>query len=101
MTDVLSVLCSVAPPPKTKDSRRQNGVKEDLFGSIPFNPTPTLNIKNDFKDPFEMGEFGASTQMSNPSQQELENAIGLLDKRLLEMKVVPPSVLNVTNVPLL
>ncbi|XP_032672014.1 PTB domain-containing engulfment adapter protein 1-like [Odontomachus brunneus] len=76
----------LAPPPKTKDSRRQNGVKEDLFGSIPFNPTPTLNIKNDFKDPFEMGEFGASTVMSNTSQQELENAIGLLDKRLLEMK---------------
>ncbi|XP_029175908.1 PTB domain-containing engulfment adapter protein 1-like isoform X2 [Nylanderia fulva] len=77
---------NVAPPPKTKDSRRQNGVKEDLFGSIPFNPTPTLNIKNEFKDPFEMGEFGASTMTANPSQQELENAIGLLDKRLLEMK---------------
>ncbi|KMQ93012.1 ptb domain-containing adapter protein ced-6-like protein [Lasius niger] len=76
----------LAPPPKTKDSRRQNGVKEDLFGSIPFNPTPTLNMKNEFKDPFEMGEFGASTMTSNPSQQELENAIGLLDKRLLEMK---------------
>ncbi|EZA50710.1 hypothetical protein DMN91_000139 [Ooceraea biroi] len=76
----------LAPPPKTKDSRRQNGVKEDLFGSIPFNPTPTLNMKNDFNDPFEMGEFGASTVTSNPSQQELENAIGLLDKRLLEMK---------------
>lgn len=76
----------LAPPPKTKDSRRQNGLKEDLFGSIPFNPTPTLNIKSDFKDPFEMGEFGASTVPSNPSQQELENAIGLLDKRLLEMK---------------
>lgn len=78
----------MAPPPKTKDSRRQNGLKEDLFGSIPFNPTPTLNIKSDFKDPFEMGEFGASTVPSNPSQQELENAIGLLDKRLLEMKVI-------------
>ncbi|KAG5305791.1 CED6 protein, partial [Pseudoatta argentina] len=76
----------LAPPPKTKDSRRQNGVKEDLFGSIPFNPTPTLNMKNEFKDPFEMGEFGASTMTSNPSQQELENAIGLLDKKLLEMK---------------
>lgn len=34
-----------------------------------------------------MGEFGASTMTSNPSQQELENAIGLLDKKLLEMKV--------------
>ncbi|XP_067212926.1 PTB domain-containing engulfment adapter protein 1 [Linepithema humile] len=75
----------LAPPPKTKDSRRQNGLKEDLFGSIPFNPTPTLNMKNECNDPFEMGEFGAST-VTNPSQQELENAIGLLDKRLLEMK---------------
>lgn len=76
----------LAPPPKAKDSRRQNGVKEDLFGSIPFNPTPSINTKADFNDPFEMGEFGASNAISSPSQQELENAIGLLDKRLLEMK---------------
>ncbi|XP_076757795.1 PTB domain-containing engulfment adapter protein 1 [Xylocopa sonorina] len=76
----------LAPPPKAKDSRRQNGVKEDLFGSIPFNPTPSVNAKNEFNDPFEMGEFGGTTPISNPSQQELENAIGLLDKKLLEMK---------------
>lgn len=76
----------LAPPPKAKDSRRQNGVKEDLFGSIPFNPTPPANTKTEFNDPFEMGEFGASSPISSPSQQELENAIGLLDKRLLEMK---------------
>ncbi|XP_068982878.1 PTB domain-containing engulfment adapter protein 1-like [Bombus flavifrons] len=76
----------LAPPPKAKDSRRQNGLKEDLFGSIPFNPTPSVNAKNEFNDPFEMGEFGATTAISNPSQQELENAIGLLDKKLLEMK---------------
>ncbi|XP_003694775.1 PTB domain-containing engulfment adapter protein 1 [Apis florea] len=76
----------LAPPPKAKDSRRQNGVKEDLFGSIPFNPTPPVNTKSEFNDPFEMGEFGATTTISNPSQQELENAIGLLDKKLLEMK---------------
>ncbi|XP_033217766.1 PTB domain-containing engulfment adapter protein 1-like [Belonocnema kinseyi] len=74
----------LAPPPKSKDSRRQNGAKEDLFGSVPFNPSPFG--KNDFNDPFEMGEFGSSTASSGPSQQELENAIGLLDKRLLEMK---------------
>lgn len=78
---------SVAPPPKAKDSRRQNGIKEDLFGSVPFNPTPSVNTKTDLNDPFEMGEFGATTAISNPSQQELENAIGLLDKKLLEMKV--------------
>lgn len=76
----------LAPPPKAKDSRRQNGVKEDLFGSIPFNPAPSVNAKSEFNDPFEMGEFGATTAVSSPSQQELENAIGLLDKRLLEMK---------------
>lgn len=87
---------AVAPPPKAKDSRRQNGVKEDLFGSVPFNPPTAVTgtsmstmsmVKNDFDDPFEMGEFGVTTPISNPSQQELENAIGLLDKRLLEMKV--------------
>ncbi|XP_048513848.1 PTB domain-containing engulfment adapter protein 1-like [Athalia rosae] len=76
----------LAPPPKAKDSRRQNGVKEDLFGSVPFNPTPSIGTKIDTRDPFEMGEFGATTATFDPSQQELENAIGLLDKRLLEMK---------------
>ncbi|KAG8040002.1 hypothetical protein G9C98_001520 [Cotesia typhae] len=77
----------LAPPPKVKDSRRHNGVKEDLFGSVPFNPPlPLSSTSNDFNnDPFEMGEFAAFS-VSNPSQQELENAIGLLDKRLLEMK---------------
>ncbi|XP_034951385.1 PTB domain-containing engulfment adapter protein 1-like [Chelonus insularis] len=75
----------LAPPPKAKDSRRQNGVKEDLFGSVPFNP-PAPASSNDFNDdPFEMGEF-ATLSVSSPSQQELENAIGLLDKKILEMK---------------
>ncbi|XP_012270103.1 PTB domain-containing engulfment adapter protein 1 [Orussus abietinus] len=76
----------LAPPPKAKDSRRQNGAKEDLFGSVPFNPAPPSNLKSEPSDPFEMGEFDATTAASSPSQQELENAIGLLDKRLLEMK---------------
>ncbi|XP_058794202.1 PTB domain-containing engulfment adapter protein 1-like isoform X2 [Phymastichus coffea] len=74
----------LAPPPKAKDSRRQNGVKEDLFGSVHFNPAPNAN-KNDTKDPFEMGEFGNSS-VHSPTHQDLENAIGLLDKRLSEMK---------------
>lgn len=77
----------MAPPPKAKDLRRQNGVKEDLFGSVPFNPPASTGSSNEFKDPFEMGEF-AGLSVSSPSQQELENAIGLLDKRLLEMKVI-------------
>jgi len=38
------------------------------------------------QDPFGMGDFG-NNDSGDPSQQELENAIGLLDKRLLEMKV--------------
>ena len=58
-------------------------MKEDLFGSVPFNPVPS---SNDLKDPFEMGEFEASAG-NTPTHQELENAIGLLDKRLSEMKV--------------
>jgi hypothetical protein len=33
-----------------------------------------------------MADFG-NHDSGDPSQQELENAIGLLDKRLLEMKV--------------
>lgn len=33
-------------------------------------------------DPFEMGDFGMAA-----SPQDIENAIGLLDKRILEMKV--------------
>lgn len=77
---------AVAPPPKAKDSRRQNGVKEDLFGSVPFNSMPLS--KNEMNDPFEMGEFGSSTT-SNYSEQDFENAIGILDKKFLEMKVCP------------
>lgn len=33
-------------------------------------------------DPFEMGDFGMAA-----TPQDIENAIGLLDKRILEMKV--------------
>lgn len=75
----------MAPPPKAKDSRRQNGTKEDLFGSVPFNPAPNF-AKNDSKDPFDMGGFPNPT-VSSPTHQDLENAIGLLDKRISEMKV--------------
>ncbi|XP_067003317.2 PTB domain-containing engulfment adapter protein 1 [Anabrus simplex] len=89
----------LAPPPKvTRDSRRvhsqNNGTsdpfKEDLFGSTPFVPAG-LGSKSPSRsapktsDPFGMGDFGPS-ECADPSQQELENAIGLLDKRILEMK---------------
>lgn len=33
-------------------------------------------------DPFEMGDFGTVA-----TSQDIENAIGLLDKRILEMRV--------------
>lgn len=106
----------LAPPPKVpRDSSRRshshNGTvpqnadpfKEDLFGSTPFNPTSpsTLSVPSAasratpkqqlpsavgvLPDPFGMGDFG-NHDSGDPSQQELENAIGLLDKRLLEMK---------------
>lgn len=104
----------LAPPPKvTRDSSRRththnNGIsqnsdpfKEDLFGSTPFNPASTSTISGPpagnrpalqlpgaggiLADPFGMGDFG-NHDSGDPSQQELENAIGLLDKRLLEMK---------------
>ncbi|KAJ9591282.1 hypothetical protein L9F63_002185, partial [Diploptera punctata] len=76
----------LAPPPKSSDP-----FKEDLFGSTPFNPASSSAIScpptgNSFKtDPFGMGDFG-NHESGDPSQQELENAIGILDKRLLEMK---------------
>jgi hypothetical protein len=37
-------------------------------------------------DPFVLGDLGCHDS-GYPSQQELENAIGLLDKRLLVVKV--------------
>lgn len=36
-------------------------------------------------DLFGMDDFTSATS-PNPSQQDLENAIGILDKRILEMK---------------
>ncbi|XP_021933552.1 PTB domain-containing engulfment adapter protein 1 isoform X2 [Zootermopsis nevadensis] len=104
------------PPKVPRDSSRRththnNGTtpqnadpfKEDLFGSTPFNPAsastlsaPPIPNRSALKqqvpsavgvlsDPFGMGDFG-NQESGEPSQQELENAIGLLDKRLLEMK---------------
>ncbi|XP_063217756.1 PTB domain-containing engulfment adapter protein 1 isoform X2 [Bacillus rossius redtenbacheri] len=91
----------LAPPPKvSRDSRRAqypaNGTssspfQEDLFGSVPFNPAPPVPSPRSppagqlaSSDPFGMGTFGAHE--GDPSQQELENAIGLLDKKIMEMK---------------
>ncbi|XP_054280730.1 PTB domain-containing engulfment adapter protein 1 [Macrosteles quadrilineatus] len=70
----------LAPPPKPVNARRsvpKQGPPADVFGSSPFMP-------NSNSDPFGMGDFNASG--AEPSQVELENAIGLLDRKILEMK---------------
>ncbi|CAH1105491.1 unnamed protein product [Psylliodes chrysocephalus] len=83
----------IAPPPKaprrtalsvnsniTNDLNRSPG--QDLFGTAPFSPNSTGSLtSNKMLDPFEMGDFGTA-----PTPQDIENAIGLLDKRILEMK---------------
>ncbi|CAH1163547.1 unnamed protein product [Phaedon cochleariae] len=88
----------IAPPPKA--ARRANlnlsmnhnnnelsnkTPDQDLFGSKPFSPDSTISTSSitssKILDPFEMGDFGMT-----PTPQDIENAIGLLDKRILEMK---------------
>ncbi|XP_023310293.1 PTB domain-containing adapter protein ced-6-like [Anoplophora glabripennis] len=90
----------IAPPPKaprrsnlslnTNNGNNNGDFKtsgQDLFGTTPFTPalTPSPNSVTSGKilDPFEMGDFGNAA-----TPQDLENAIGLLDKRILEMKVI-------------
>ncbi|KAG8222849.1 hypothetical protein J437_LFUL007557 [Ladona fulva] len=88
----------LAPPPKPTPRRTSsnnispstNGT--DLFGSEPFNPTSAVGVTNAFKgdnkvvDPFGMGDFSGISTTNDASSQELENAIGLLDRKILEMK---------------
>lgn len=54
---------------------KANGTATDIFGAPPFNPYQTSN-----KDPFGMGDF--NTVATN----DLENAIGELDKKISEMR---------------
>ncbi|KAF5301622.1 hypothetical protein FQA39_LY10669 [Lamprigera yunnana] len=83
----------LAPPPKAarrnniNNNNGENTSKtfgQDLFGVPPFTSqsvvTPTANTAK-ISDPFEMGDFGTAD-----TPQDIENAIGLLDKRILEMK---------------
>ena len=55
-----------------KNGHSTNGSAKDMFGSEPF------ASESGSKDPFGMGQFGA---------QELETAIGAIDKKLAEMRV--------------
>lgn len=55
-----------------KNGHKTNGSAKDIFGSEPF------TCEAGSKDPFGMGQFGA---------QELETAIGAIDKKLAEMRV--------------
>ncbi|GLV44673.1 ced-6 [Carabus blaptoides fortunei] len=82
----------LAPPPKAakRNNVNNNGSAtptfgQDLFGSTPFSPQPSQvttppSASKSF-DPFEMGDFSPTA-----TPQDIENAIGLLDKRILEMK---------------
>lgn len=57
------------------DEATTNGTAKDLFGQEPFSPSKE-------EDPFGMGEFSSE----DLGAQELENAIGIIDRRLNEMK---------------
>ncbi|XP_019868451.2 PTB domain-containing adapter protein ced-6 [Aethina tumida] len=90
----------IAPPPKAAKRTNVNITNnnnhefatmgsQDLFGTGPFAPaqpnfTSSSNSITSGKivDPFEMGDFGNA----GATPQDIENAIGLLDKRILEMK---------------
>lgn len=85
----------IAPPPKAAKRTNINNnepvktVGQDLFGVSPFTSntnslspaTPNSMSSAKILDPFEMGDFGSAA-----TPQDIENAIGLLDKRILEMK---------------
>ncbi|XP_071444390.1 PTB domain-containing adapter protein ced-6 isoform X2 [Hetaerina americana] len=88
----------LAPPPKPTSRRSvpgstpSNANATDLFGSEPFNPPskigngPAFKGSNQIIDPFGMGDFGGVNSTNDASTQDLENAIGLLDRKILEMK---------------
>lgn len=83
----------VAPPPKAAKRQHMNNGNttptfgQDLFGSTPFAPQPvnkpvTNSNSGKNSDPFEMGDFSPYA-----TPQDIETAIGMLDKKILEMKV--------------
>ncbi|XP_050429068.1 PTB domain-containing engulfment adapter protein 1 isoform X2 [Adelges cooleyi] len=73
----------LAPPPKpARDTSRRTQNPDDIFGLSPFKatPRPAGQSKTLSSDPFGMGDFGQT------GQNGIENDIGLLDKRIKEMK---------------
>ncbi|XP_075549461.1 PTB domain-containing engulfment adapter protein 1-like isoform X1 [Dermacentor variabilis] len=66
--------CSEVSTNGTSDTPSSIAAAKDLFGAEPFSPTKE-------EDPFGMGDFS-----NNLGAQELENAIGIIDRRLNEMK---------------
>ncbi|KAI5696990.1 hypothetical protein M8J75_003486 [Diaphorina citri] len=77
----------LAPPPQTR--RGNNAAStEDVFGLTPFN-NRSSDQGSVSRDPFGMEDFGMGSVVSNNSadhEQNLQSALGLLDRRILEMK---------------
>uniref|UniRef100_A0A023FIT1 Putative gulp engulfment adaptor ptb domain protein n=1 Tax=Amblyomma cajennense TaxID=34607 RepID=A0A023FIT1_AMBCJ len=67
--------CTEASTNGTSDTPSGVAAGKDLFGAEPFSPSKE-------EDPFGMGEFSSDKL----GAQELENAIGIIDRRLNEMK---------------
>lgn len=74
----------VAPPPKpARDTGRRTQNTDDIFGLSPFKatPRPAGQPRTSASDPFGMDDFGKSVKNG------IESDIGLLDKKIKEMKV--------------
>ncbi|XP_025406758.1 PTB domain-containing engulfment adapter protein 1-like isoform X2 [Sipha flava] len=74
----------LAPPPKpVRDTGRRSQNSDDIFGLSPFKatPRPAGQPRTSNSDPFGMDDFGQRVQNGG-----VESDIGLLDKRIKEMK---------------
>lgn len=75
----------MAPPPKpARDTGRRSQNSDDLFGLSQFKATPRptgQSRTSSANDPFGMDDFGQTVPNG------IESDIGLLDKRIKEMKV--------------
>ena len=86
-------MTTVAPPPKAgRDKSRQNGKSnntsaragmDEIFGSGMNTATPRPKPQ----DPFGMGNFSIPVNGNSESNTSDYHNLGLLDKRILEMKV--------------